>query len=88
MVLSRFATDRGSRADEEAAVIAAYRSLIERPRDPVGRSCSSKSVFTSRREAVSLSRHGHHQDGTLQAYHCPHCEFWHLGHRRSRVRPR
>jgi len=87
MVFSRSATDRGSRADEDAAMIAAYRSLTERPRGSLSRSCSSKSVFTSRREALSLSHHGRHQDGSLQAYHCPHCDFWHLGHRRSRVRP-
>ena len=66
------------------AVIAAYRSLIERPQTQLGRSCTSKSPFVSRRAAKSLSRHGHHQDGTLQAYHCPHCDLWHLGHRRSR----
>jgi hypothetical protein len=65
-------------------MIDAYRSLVERPRNVVSRSCSSKSAFTTRRDALSLSRHGRHQDGTLQAYHCPHCDLWHLGHRRSR----
>jgi hypothetical protein len=48
------------------------------------RSCTSKSAFVSRRAAKTLSHQGRHQDGTLQAYHCPHCDLWHLGHRRAR----
>ena len=65
-------------------MIATYRSFIQRPSGLIGRSCSSKSAFVTRREALSLSRHGRHQDGTLQAYHCPHCDLWHLGHKSSR----
>jgi len=82
--------DRPGFADitRNAAVIAAYRSFVERPRNQMSRRCSSKSAFVTRREALSLSHHGRHQDGTLQAYHCPHCDLWHLGHRRPRHVPR
>ena len=68
-------------------MIAAYRDLIERSSDPIERSCSSKTPFTTRREATQRLRHGRSQDGTLRPYHCGHCGEWHLGHRpRRRLR--
>jgi hypothetical protein len=63
-------------------MLAAYRALIERPLSPIERGCTSKVGYSSRREARTRSRHGRHQDGTLQPYRCGNCGDWHLGHRR------
>ena len=59
-----------------------YRTLINRDLPAEERGCTSKSVFTSRREATQVGRHGHHASGQLEAYHCRWCDLWHLGHRR------
>jgi hypothetical protein len=64
-------------------MLAVYRTLIERPRSPIERGCTSKVTYTSRREARTRSRDGRHADGSLQPYHCPNCGAWHLGHRRG-----
>lgn len=64
-------------------MLADYRALIERPRSPIERGCTSKVPYDSRREARARSRNGRHQDGSLQPYHCQHCGAWHLGHRRG-----
>lgn len=57
--------------------------LIETNYSGFERSCLSKARFDSRREARSLARHGRHSNGQLDAYHCPNCKGWHLGHNRS-----
>ena len=64
-------------------MLADYRTLIERPRSPIERGCTSKIAFISRREARTRSRNGRHMDGSLQPYHCQNCGAWHLGHRRA-----
>jgi hypothetical protein len=65
--------------------LLAYRRLINRELPRLERSCTSKALFISRREAVSSTRGGHRGDGALHPYHCGHCGSWHLGHPR-RVR--
>ena len=67
---------------EAPAMITAYTLLVERPVDRIGRSCSSKILSASRREARARVRGGRHQDGTLRPYHCQLCDQWHLGPRR------
>jgi hypothetical protein len=69
---------------EAPAVITAYTLLVERPTDRIGRSCSSKIPYASRRDARARVRGGRHQDGTLRPYHCQFCDAWHLGHTRRR----
>jgi hypothetical protein len=64
-----------------------YRTLINRDLPAVERGCTSKSPFTSRREATHVARHGRHASGQLEAYHCRWCDLWHLGPgRRNRDR--
>jgi len=62
----------------------AYTLLVEPPSDRVGRSCSSKIAYGSRREARARVRDGRNQDGTLRPYRCQFCGLWHLGHPRRR----
>jgi hypothetical protein len=59
-----------------------YRDLIYRRMPLIERSCTSKSMFTSRREANQRARHSRGTDGSLRPYHCDNCGGWHLGHRR------
>lgn len=64
-----------------------YRDFINRELPLVARSCESKSVFVSRREAQAALRHGRHGrrgQGGLYAYRCRYHRHWHLGHRRRK----
>jgi hypothetical protein len=63
---------------------ADYRSLVNRDLPLIERGCTSKAAFVSRGEARSLARHLRFGHGQLEAYHCRHCDLWHLGHRRRR----
>ena len=62
--------------------LLAYRQFINRELPRVERSCTSKAMFVSRREAANLGRHGRGTDGAMKPYHCSTCGAWHLGHRR------
>jgi hypothetical protein len=59
-----------------------YHLFINRNLPLVERGCTSKALFTSRREAQTMARNGKHTDGRLRPYHCEACGGWHLGHRR------
>ena len=61
---------------------ADYHQFINRDLPYLERGCTSKALFTSRREARSLVRNGRRSNGALKAYHCRSCGGWHLGHRR------
>ena len=62
--------------------LLAYRQFINRDLPQLERSCTSKAIFLSRREAVSATRRGRRGDGAMHPYHCANCSRWHLGHRR------
>lgn len=53
------------------------------------RECGTKIQHASRRGALnqiaSLVKAGTHR-GRMQAYRCPHCDAWHVGHRKNRRR--
>ena len=59
-----------------------YHQFINRNLPLLERGCTSKALFTSRREARSLVRNGRRSNGALKAYHCRSCGGWHLGHPR------
>ena len=59
-----------------------YRQFINRSLPLIERCCTSKALFTSRREARSLVRNGRRSSGALKPYHCRSCRGWHLGHPR------
>jgi len=61
---------------------ADYRQFINRNLPLLERGCTSKALFTSRREARSLVRNGRRSSGALKPYHCRSCRGWHLGHPR------
>ena len=61
---------------------ADYRQFINRNLPLLERGCTSKALFTSRREARSLVHNGRRSYGVLKAYHCWSCGGWHLGHPR------
>jgi hypothetical protein len=58
--------------------------MVNRSMPFIERSCLSKALFISQREARSVVRHGRHQDGSVQPYRCRFADHWHLGHRRRR----
>jgi hypothetical protein len=60
-----------------------YHQLINRHLPMIERGCTSKALFVSRREALSLARHGRRRDGRLRPYQGTTCGGWHLGHRRQ-----
>jgi hypothetical protein len=59
-----------------------YRQFVNRELAPRDRGCTSKAVYLSRREALSLRRHGKRGYAGLHPYRCRYCDGWHLGHRR------
>src|SRR5438067_6541720 len=58
----------GNASNHRFVSVLAYRQLINRDLPKVERSCTSKAMFISRREAVSSTRRGHRGDGALHPY--------------------
>jgi hypothetical protein len=62
--------------------VISYRQFINRDLPRLERGCTSKAVYVSRAEARSYARRNRRGDGSVHPYHCPACDWWHLGHRR------
>jgi hypothetical protein len=62
--------------------MADIREFVNRSLPRFERGCATKARFDSRRDANSMARHGHHQDGSSKPYRCEFCGCWHLGHKR------
>lgn len=51
-------------------------SELRQPKKQCGKKLRFDSEYDAR--AGMVERHG--DTGIFNVYHCPHCEFWHVGH--------